>query len=94
MAFTSTRDFVGLDPVGVCFDPNVADRCRGEAYPQHVLTKTDANFVDVLFTGREYWGICNLDPMGSHLDMCHACFLANGGFRQPGCGGRDSQSEL
>jgi len=82
----------GLDPMGVCFDPNVADRCRGEAYPKNILSKTDAKFVDVLFTGREYWSFCQLEIMGSDADMCHACFLVNGGFRQPGCGGRDSQN--
>ena len=82
--------FAALNPTGPCFDPAQADKCKGKAFPQYMLNKTTADYVEVLFTGREYWGICQPHVDGEKSDMGHAIFFANGGYKQPGCEKLDS----
>ena len=74
----------------MCFDPAQADKCKGKAFPQYMINKKDAEYVDVLLTGREYWGICKPPIEGEKSELAHALFFANGGYRQPGCQRADS----
>ena len=92
--FKKSLFFAGLNPTGPCFDPAQADKCKGKAFQQYMLNKSDAEYVEVLFTGREYWGICQPHVEGEKSDMGHAIYFANGGYKEPGCEKLDSGGKI